>query len=74
MQTVLVIDDDAALRDTIGLMLEMEGFRPVLTSDGRYDDDATLSEIKLLASVLQDRTTANAIGAAIVARNMLSLK
>jgi len=35
MQTVLVIDDDAALRDTIGLMLEMEGFRPVLTSDGR---------------------------------------
>ena len=30
MQTVLVIDDDAALRDTIGLMLETEGFRPVL--------------------------------------------
>jgi len=28
MQTVLVIDDDAALRDTIGLMLEKEGFRP----------------------------------------------
>ncbi len=35
MQTVLVIDDDAALRDTIGLMLETEGFRPVLASDGR---------------------------------------
>jgi DNA-binding response OmpR family regulator len=34
MQTVLVIDDDAALRDTIGLMLETEGFRPVLASDG----------------------------------------
>jgi DNA-binding response OmpR family regulator len=34
MQTVLVIDDDAALRDTIGLMLEMEGFRPILASDG----------------------------------------
>jgi DNA-binding response OmpR family regulator len=35
MQTVLVIDDDAALRDTIGLMLETEGFRPVLASDGK---------------------------------------
>jgi DNA-binding response OmpR family regulator len=35
MQTVLVIDDDAALRDTIGLMLEREGFRPVLASNGK---------------------------------------
>jgi DNA-binding response OmpR family regulator len=35
MQTVLVIDDDAALRDTIGLMLETEGFRPVLAEDGK---------------------------------------
>ncbi len=35
MQTVLVIDDDAALRDTIGLMLEKEGFRPALAQDGR---------------------------------------
>jgi FixJ family two-component response regulator len=33
MQTVMVIDDDAALRDTIGLLLETEGFRPVLASD-----------------------------------------
>jgi len=35
MQTVLVIDDDAALRDTIGLMLEREGFRPALAGDGK---------------------------------------
>jgi DNA-binding response OmpR family regulator len=35
MQTVLVIDDDAALRDTIGLMLEKEGFRPALAADGK---------------------------------------
>jgi DNA-binding response OmpR family regulator len=35
MQTVLVIDDDAALRDTIGLMLETEGFRPALAEDGK---------------------------------------
>src|SRR5579872_237405 len=34
MQTVLVIDDDASLRDTIGLLLEKEGFRPVLAEDG----------------------------------------
>jgi DNA-binding response OmpR family regulator len=35
MQTVLVIDDDAALRDTIALMLETEGFRPALAEDGK---------------------------------------
>jgi DNA-binding response OmpR family regulator len=35
MQTVLVIDDDVALRDTIGLMLEKEGFRPALAGDGK---------------------------------------
>jgi len=34
MQTILVIDDDESLRDTIGLMLEKEGFRPVLVEDG----------------------------------------
>ena len=35
MQTILVIDDDEALRDTIGLMLEREGFRPILIADGK---------------------------------------
>jgi DNA-binding response OmpR family regulator len=34
MQTVLVIDDDHNLRETIGIMLETEGFRPVLARDG----------------------------------------
>ena len=34
-QTILVIDDDDNLRDTIGLMLEKEGFRPLLVSDGK---------------------------------------
>jgi len=34
MQTILVIDDDESLRDTIGLMLEKEGFRPILAGDG----------------------------------------
>lgn len=35
MQTILVIDDDENLRDTIGLMLEKEGFRPILVADGK---------------------------------------
>jgi DNA-binding response OmpR family regulator len=34
MQTILVIDDDESLRDTIGLLLEREGFRPILAADG----------------------------------------
>jgi DNA-binding response OmpR family regulator len=34
MQLILVIDDDESLRDTIGLMLEKEGYRPVLAGDG----------------------------------------
>lgn len=34
MQTVLVIDDDHEVRETIGVMLESEGFRPVLAGDG----------------------------------------
>ena len=35
MQTILVIDDDESLRDTIGVMLEQEGFKTVLEGDGR---------------------------------------
>ena len=43
MQTVLVIDDDAALRDTIGLMLENEGFRPLLAEDGKIGLEQALT-------------------------------
>jgi DNA-binding response OmpR family regulator len=35
MQTILVIDDDESLRDTIGVLLEQEGFRAVLSGDGK---------------------------------------
>lgn len=35
MQTILAIDDDESLRDTIGVLLEQEGFRAVLVADGR---------------------------------------
>lgn len=34
METVLVIDDDCNVRDTIGVMLEQEGFHAVLADDG----------------------------------------
>ena len=35
MQTILVIDDDEAIRQVIGVMLENEGFRAVLAADGK---------------------------------------
>lgn len=35
MQSILVIDDDDSLRDTIALMLEQEGFRVTTSADGR---------------------------------------
>ena len=34
IQTILVIDDDESLRDTISLLLEQEGFRAVQAGDG----------------------------------------
>ena len=34
MQRILVIDDDDALRDTIAVMLEQEGFRVLVATDG----------------------------------------
>jgi hypothetical protein len=40
----------------------------------KYDDEATVREITTLCSVLSDKVLATAIGAAIVARNMLSLQ
>ena len=44
MQTILVIDDDDSLRDTIGLRLEQEGYRVQLAADGRegYERSLTL--------------------------------
>src|SRR3954463_6030223 len=43
MQTILVIDDDESLRDTIGVMLEQEGFRAELAGDGRSGYDRALA-------------------------------
>jgi DNA-binding response OmpR family regulator len=35
METILVIDDDQNLRETLSVMLEREGFQAVLAADGR---------------------------------------
>lgn len=44
MQTILVIDDDENLRDTIALMLEQEDYRAVVAADGKdgYEKAVTL--------------------------------
>ena len=36
MQRILIIDDDENLRDTVALMLEQEGFEPLLAADGNH--------------------------------------
>jgi DNA-binding response OmpR family regulator len=43
MSTILVIDDDESLRDTIGIMLEQEAFNPVLIADGKAGFERALS-------------------------------
>ncbi|HCC58888.1 MAG TPA: DNA-binding response regulator [Solibacterales bacterium] len=49
METILVIDDDENLRDTIGLMLEREGFHAVLAGDGKSGlDQAALLKPDLM--------------------------
>lgn len=54
MQHILVIDDDENLRDTIGLLLENEGFRPSLAADGRIGyDEAVRSRPDLVLADLR---------------------
>jgi DNA-binding response OmpR family regulator len=43
MQTILVIDDDDNLRDTIAVMLEQEGFRAVMAGDGKTGFDKAVT-------------------------------
>ena len=53
MQTILVIDDDESLRDTIGVMLERENFSPVFASDGKsgFEKAITLKPHLLLVDL-----------------------
>ena len=43
MRSILVIDDDDSLRDTIGVLLEQEGFRALLESDGKAGYERALA-------------------------------
>jgi DNA-binding response OmpR family regulator len=43
MQSILVIDDDESLRDTIAVVLEQEGFTLVQAADGRTGLDRALT-------------------------------
>jgi DNA-binding response OmpR family regulator len=43
METILVIDDDDSLRDTIAVMLDQEGFRPIEAADGNTGFDKALT-------------------------------
>src|ERR1044072_3155555 len=53
MQTILVIDDDENLRDTIAVMLEQEGFRAVMAGDGKtgFEKAVTLKPHLLLVDL-----------------------
>lgn len=43
MQKILVIDDDETIRETIGVMLEREGFSPILAGDGKSGFEKALT-------------------------------
>ena len=54
VQTILVIDDDDSLRDTIGVLLEREGFKAILAADGKTGlDQAVLSKPALIVTDLR---------------------
>ena len=54
MQTILVIDDDDSLRDTICVLLEREGYRAILAADGLSGlDQAILLKPDLIISDLR---------------------
>jgi len=44
MPSILVIDDDETVRDTIGVMLEQEGYRAQLAADGRQGYEMALTQ------------------------------
>lgn len=43
MQTILVVDDDESLRETVGVLLEKENFIPVFAGDGRTGFDKAVT-------------------------------
>jgi DNA-binding response OmpR family regulator len=72
METILVIDDDQNLRDTLGIMLEREGFQPVLASDGRsgFQQALALKPRLILVDLLMPRLSGVEVCKQLRARGM----
>ncbi len=72
METILVIDDDASLRDTLSVMLEREGFLPVVADDGRagYERALTLKPRLILVDLKMPRLSGAEVCKRLRARGM----
>jgi len=72
METILVIDDDASLRDTLSVMLEREGFLTVLADDGRagYERALALKPRLILVDLKMPRLSGAEVCKQLRARGM----
>jgi DNA-binding response OmpR family regulator len=72
METILVIDDDASLRDTLSVMLEREGFLPVVADDGRagYERALALKPRLILVDLKMPRLSGAEVCKRLRARGM----
>src|ERR1700691_5982781 len=72
METILVIDDDQSLRDTLGFMLEREGFQAVLAEDGRagFECAITLKPRLILVDLRMPRLSGTEVCKQLRARGM----
>jgi DNA-binding response OmpR family regulator len=72
METILVIDDDPSLRDTLGVMLEREGFQPVLAGDGSsgFERAITLKPRLILVDLRMPRLSGTEVCKRLRARGM----
>src|SRR5215831_8476836 len=60
MQTIVVIDDDESLRDTIGVLLEQEGFRASLADDYIVKPFGTRELLARIRALLRRSSTTSA--------------
>lgn len=72
METILVIDDDASLRDMLSVMLEREGFLPVVADDGRagYERALALKPRLILVDLKMPRLSGAEVCKRLRARGM----
>jgi DNA-binding response OmpR family regulator len=72
VETILVIDDDPCLRDTLGVMLQREGFQTVLAADGRsgFEHAIALKPRLILVDLLMPRLNGTEVCKQLRARGM----